>query len=118
MVKTPETDGYLALQVGAVNVAQRKITKNLVGHFSSKGVDPKRRLVEFKVSEDAVLPVGNILFLSYLFSTDLSLFLLSKRKIFLRKLLLKMLLPCFYHKPNTAKDPPKLGSCFSFDLST
>ncbi|KAJ9068018.1 hypothetical protein DSO57_1033021 [Entomophthora muscae] len=60
-LKTPEKDGYLALQIGAANVAQRKITKNLVGHFASNGVDPKRHLTEFKVSEDGVLPIGTIL---------------------------------------------------------
>ncbi|KAJ9073022.1 54S ribosomal protein L3 [Entomophthora muscae] len=59
-LKTPEKDGYLALQIGAANVAQRKITKNLVGHFASNGVDPKRHLTEFKVSEDGVLPIGEL----------------------------------------------------------
>ncbi|KAI0228402.1 hypothetical protein L0F63_006000 [Massospora cicadina] len=57
-VKTLEKDGYSALQVGAVNVAQHKLTRSVLGHFVANGVAPKRRLVEFRVSEDAVLPIG------------------------------------------------------------
>ncbi|KAI9295363.1 translation protein [Neoconidiobolus thromboides FSU 785] len=59
--KTEEVDGYLALQLGAVNREQHKVSKPLLGHFISKGVEPKHRLVEFKVSSDATLPVGTTL---------------------------------------------------------
>lgn len=57
-VKTLEKEGYLALQVGAVDVAQHKLTRSVLGHFVANGVTPKRHLVEFRVSEDAVLPIG------------------------------------------------------------
>ena len=35
-----------------------QVTKPLRGHFKKAGVPTKRKIVEFRVSEDAVLPVG------------------------------------------------------------
>ena len=56
--RTMEKDGYTALQVGAINVPDRKVTRQLKGHFESVNVPPKRQLKEFRVTEDCLLPPG------------------------------------------------------------
>ena len=57
--KTPERDGYTALQLGAVNLKKTKnVTKAMRGHFAKAKVEPKRALVEFRVSADAMVDVG------------------------------------------------------------
>jgi len=51
--KTSETDGYDAVQVGWVEArAPRKVTKPRRGHFAKAGVDPTRKLVEFRCAAD------------------------------------------------------------------
>lgn len=57
-VKEPEKHGYLALQVGAGDAKPKRVNKPEMGHFRAAGVSPKEKLVEFRVSPDAVLPVG------------------------------------------------------------
>ncbi len=46
-VKTPETDGYSALQLGFEEVKEKHLTKPELGHFTKAGVAPKRHLAEF-----------------------------------------------------------------------
>jgi len=60
-VKTEEKEGYDALQVGAVNMKLKHTTKPLMGHFAKVDVLPKRKLVEFPVTKDCMLPVGTVL---------------------------------------------------------
>lgn len=36
----------------------KNVNKPLLGHFEKAGVLPKRKLMEFKVSQDCVIPVG------------------------------------------------------------
>lgn len=48
-VKTPEKDGYSAVQVGAVEAKEKHLTKPLIGHFSKRNVKLLRYLKEFKV---------------------------------------------------------------------
>jgi large subunit ribosomal protein L3 len=57
-VKTPEVDGYCALQIGAFDCPAKNVTKPLLFHFQAAGVAPKRVLKEFPVTQDALLPVG------------------------------------------------------------
>ncbi|CAI9771129.1 unnamed protein product [Fraxinus pennsylvanica] len=57
-VKIPETDGIFALQIGCGQKKEKHLTKPEVGHFRSQGVPMKRKLREFPVTEDALLPVG------------------------------------------------------------
>lgn len=52
-VKTVETDGYEAVQVGFVDKKDKHTTKPLKGHFDKAGVTPKRHLAEFKGYETA-----------------------------------------------------------------
>ncbi|MEM1118536.1 MAG: 50S ribosomal protein L3 [Bacteroidota bacterium] len=47
-VKTPETDGYSAVQIGYQNKKAKHTTKALAGHFEAAGVEPKRHVVEFR----------------------------------------------------------------------
>jgi large subunit ribosomal protein L3 len=50
--KTTETDGYDAVQLGLVEAtAPRKVNQPRKGHFAKAGVDPTRRLVEFRCAE-------------------------------------------------------------------
>ncbi len=48
-VKTEETDGYKAVQVGAVEAKEKHLTKPLIGHFKKHGVKLLRYLKEFRV---------------------------------------------------------------------
>jgi len=57
-VKTKQKEGKFSLQLGAGDKRVRKTTKPLLGHFKKAGVEPKKLLTEFEVSEDALLPVG------------------------------------------------------------
>ena len=47
-VKTVETDGYEALQLGFVDKKEKHTTKPEAGHFKKAGVTPKRHLAEFQ----------------------------------------------------------------------
>ena len=56
--RTQERDGYTALQLGAGAAKVKNVTKPLRGHFAAAKVEPKARVVEFRVSEDALVDVG------------------------------------------------------------
>lgn len=47
-----------ALQIGVGTKKANRVTKALRGHFAKAKVEPKAKLVEFRVSQDAVLDVG------------------------------------------------------------
>jgi large subunit ribosomal protein L3 len=57
-VRTPERDGYSALQLGVGKAKVKNVTKAMRGHFAKAEVEPKKKLMEFRVAEDAVVPVG------------------------------------------------------------
>jgi len=57
--RTAETDGYSAVQVGWGNAKVKNVTKPMRGHFAKAKVEPKRKLAEFRVSDDALIPVGS-----------------------------------------------------------
>lgn len=56
--KTNDKDGYTALQLGAGIPKIKRLTKAERGHFAVAKVEPKRKLKEFRVSPDNVIPVG------------------------------------------------------------
>eukprot|EP00128_Syssomonas_multiformis_P003837 Colp12_sorted_trinity150504_noHs@27707 len=56
-VKTKKSDKYNALQIGCRDDTKH-LNKPMKCHFTSKGVTPKRKVVEFRVTADALLPVG------------------------------------------------------------
>ncbi|MBO4870358.1 MAG: 50S ribosomal protein L3 [Muribaculaceae bacterium] len=51
-VKTVETDGYEALQIGFQEKKAKHTTKPEAGHFKKAGVNPQRYLAEFKSFEE------------------------------------------------------------------
>jgi large subunit ribosomal protein L3 len=56
-VRTPETDGYGAVQLAFGAVKERKLSRPEVGHLKHAGVTPHRHLVEFRDAEG--LSVGD-----------------------------------------------------------
>jgi large subunit ribosomal protein L3 len=56
--RTKEKDGYVALQLGAGAKKPKNTSKAMRGHFAKSEVEPKARLVEFRVSEDNLIDVG------------------------------------------------------------
>src|SRR3954453_23287739 len=57
-VRTEAKDGYTAVQLGVGTAKTKNVTKPQRGHFAKAKVEPKERLAEFRVSEDALLEVG------------------------------------------------------------
>ena len=51
-------DGYTAVQLGAGSAKAKNLSKPQRGHFGKAEVEPKAKLVEFRVAEDALLDVG------------------------------------------------------------
>jgi large subunit ribosomal protein L3 len=56
--RTKEKDGYVALQLGAGAKKPKNTSKAERGHFAKALVEPKRHVVEFRVSEDNLIDVG------------------------------------------------------------
>ncbi|MGL5784954.1 MAG: 50S ribosomal protein L3 [Alphaproteobacteria bacterium] len=63
--KTEEKDGYTALQIGAGVAKVKRVSKALRGHFSKAKVEPKKKLVEFRVSSDCLVEIGASLSVSH-----------------------------------------------------
>ncbi len=57
-VRTAETDGYVAVQLGAGEAKQKNVNKPQREHFAQAKVPLKMRVAEFRVADDAVLEVG------------------------------------------------------------
>lgn len=56
--KTKEKHGYTALQLGVGAAKAKNTSKAMRGHFAKAKVEPKRKLVEFRVAENALLEPG------------------------------------------------------------
>ena len=56
--RTKEKDGYVALQLGCGFKKPKNTSKAMRGHFAKAEVEPKRKLAEFRVSEDNLVDVG------------------------------------------------------------
>ena len=56
--RTSEKDGYTALQLGAGGRKVKNVSKAMRGHFAKAQVEPKMKVAEFRVSEDALVEVG------------------------------------------------------------
>lgn len=57
-VKTKESDGYEAVQMGYAAAKKKALTKPVLGQFEKAGVAPKRKLSEFRVSNPGDYEVG------------------------------------------------------------
>ena len=58
-VKSIAKDGYTSVQLGFSNKKSKNISKPLRGFFAKAKAEPKEKVVEFRVSEDATLNVGD-----------------------------------------------------------
>src|SRR3954449_11919095 len=56
--RTKDKNGYTALQVGVGKAKVKNVSKAERGRFAVVQVEPKRKLAEFRVSDDALIPVG------------------------------------------------------------
>ena len=56
--RTKDKNGYVALQIGSGARRTNNMSKADRGYFGKQKVEPKRKLAEFRVSEDALIPVG------------------------------------------------------------
>src|SRR5579875_4091022 len=57
-VRTEEKDGYTAVQLGVGKAKVKNVPQPMRGHYAKAKVEPKRKLVEFRVSKDGLLEVG------------------------------------------------------------
>ncbi|WP_341863534.1 50S ribosomal protein L3 [Gymnodinialimonas sp. 57CJ19] len=56
--KTTDTDGYTAVQLGAGTAKAKRTSAPMRGHFAKANVEPKRKLVEFRVDAENLIEVG------------------------------------------------------------
>lgn len=56
--RTQDRDGYTAVQLGIGKAKVKNVSQPNRGHFARVKVEPKQKLVEFRVSEDALLESG------------------------------------------------------------
>ena len=56
--RTRDKDGYVAVQLGAGRAKVKNTSKAMRGHFAKARVEPKKHLVEFRVSDDCLVPPG------------------------------------------------------------
>ena len=63
--RSMDKDGYIAVQLGFGSRKVKHTTKPMRGHFAKANLEPKERLAEFVVSEDALLNVGDKLSVSH-----------------------------------------------------
>ena len=56
--KTADKHGYTALQIGAGAIKVKNVTKAERGNFAKANVEPKRKVVEFRVTPENLIDVG------------------------------------------------------------
>ena len=57
-VRTPEKDGYEAVQIAAGAIDPRKVNQPAAGHFREAGVTPRRHLAEVRTADAASYELG------------------------------------------------------------
>ncbi|MBQ9515129.1 MAG: 50S ribosomal protein L3 [Ruminococcus sp.] len=60
-LKTVETDGYTAVQMGFGDIKPKHVTKPLQGHFKKADVAPKRILKEFRFDDCSAYELGQVI---------------------------------------------------------
>ncbi|GIV15086.1 MAG: 50S ribosomal protein L3 [Armatimonadota bacterium] len=66
-VKTPEKDGYVAVQVGFGAISPKRVNKPMKGHFKKANVPPMRYLREVPVDDIGALSVGTTIHVADVF---------------------------------------------------
>ncbi|MYF89512.1 MAG: 50S ribosomal protein L3 [Boseongicola sp. SB0676_bin_33] len=56
--RTPERDGYAAVQLGAGAAKAKRTSQAMRGHFAAAKVEPKRKIAEFRVDPENLIDVG------------------------------------------------------------
>ncbi|CAB5012477.1 MAG: 50S ribosomal protein L3 [Actinobacteria bacterium] len=57
-VRTPDADGYSAVQIGFGGIDPRKVNKPMKGHFEKAGVTPRRHVLEIRTDSASEYTVG------------------------------------------------------------
>ena len=57
-IRTPEADGYVAVQLAYGAIDPRKVIKPVAGHYAAAGITPRRHLVELRTADAANYEVG------------------------------------------------------------
>ncbi len=57
-IRTPEVDGYSAVQIAAGAIDPRKVNQPTAGHFAKAGVTPRRHLTEVRTADAAEYELG------------------------------------------------------------
>jgi large subunit ribosomal protein L3 len=57
-VRTPDSDGYNAVQLGFGAIKAKKVTKPSAGHFEKAGVTPRKHLVEIRTNDASEYVLG------------------------------------------------------------
>jgi len=53
-IRTPERDGYSAVQLAYGEISPRKVNKPVTGQYAAVGINPRRHLAELRVDDEAV----------------------------------------------------------------
>lgn len=57
-IRTPETDGYSAIQIAYGEIDPRKVKKPQAGHFKKAGTTPRRHVAEIRMADTSAYEVG------------------------------------------------------------
>ena len=52
-IRTPERDGYSAVQLAYGEISPRKVNKPVTGQFTAAGVNPRRHLAELRLDDES-----------------------------------------------------------------
>lgn len=52
-IRTPERDGYSAVQLAYGEISPRKVNKPVTGQYATAGINPRRHLAEFRLDDEA-----------------------------------------------------------------
>ncbi|MGK0716381.1 50S ribosomal protein L3 [Leucobacter sp. W1153] len=66
-IRTPDVDGYSAVQIAAGQIDPRKVNQPSAGHFAKAGVTPRRHLTEVRTADAAEYALGQELTLDATF---------------------------------------------------
>ena len=69
-VRTPESDGYNAVQLGYGAIKAKKVTKPSAGHFEKAGVTPRKNLVELRTADASEYTLGQEITAELFAATD------------------------------------------------
>src|SRR6056297_361793 len=66
--RTPETDGYTAVQLGAGTAKAKRVSAPMRGVFAKVNIEPKRKLAKFRVDAENLLNVGEEIIADHYFA--------------------------------------------------